>query len=356
LGVSVVSTFVAGESEEAAIDLRQRGVTVHMIGPCSRKLRRHPDLSPTLRRIVAEADIIHIHALWEEIQHEAAILCRELGKPYIIRPCGMLDPWSLSQGWLKKQVYLWWRMRADLDGAAAIHYTTDLERDLAGGLKLASPAVVEPNGLLLEEFDSLPAPGTFGRAFPQLDGRDYVLFLSRIHPKKGLDLLIPAFAGVRHDGLALVIAGPEDGAYGDVTRELAELHGLDAHVLFTGMLRGSMRLAAMRDAILFVLPSYQENFGIVVIEALACGCPAIVSDQVNLHREVVAGQVGASVPTHPGELQRELARWLGDAALRSGAAARARPFVLERFDWNKIAARWGERYDQMISSYRSARG
>ena len=232
----------------------------------------------------------------------------------------MLDPWSLKQSWLRKRLYLAVRLRRDLNSADVLHYTTDLERDLAARLKLSPQAIVEPNGLDLSEFQSLPPRGTFRSRHGLPADRPLVLFLSRIHPKKGLELLLPAFARAAGDA-HLVIAGPDDNGHGAIVKRLAADLKLSDRVLFTGMLRGADRVAAFADADLFVLPSHQENFGIAVAEAWAAGCPTIISDQVNLHPEVTRQRLGAVIATSIDPL----AVAISPVAGRSAAAFPGRP-------------------------------
>jgi glycosyltransferase involved in cell wall biosynthesis len=171
-----------------------------------------------------------------------------------------------------------------------------------------------------------------------------VLFLSRVHPKKGLDLLVPAFAQAAPADAVLVIVGPDADGYSDQVRAMANRHSVGDRLLFTGMLRGRDRIEAFVDADLFALPSYQENFGIAVVEALASGCPVLISDQVNIHREITAGGVGVVVPTDTASVAQALAGWLGDPARRAAAAARAPAFVRARYDWQRIASRWATHY------------
>ena len=259
----------------------------------------------------------------------------------------MLDPWSLAQGALKKRLYLALRMRRNLNGASAIHYTTGVERDLAAPLRLGAPTIVEPIGVDMSEFDPPPARGAFRARFPQFGARRFVIFLGRVHRKKGLDLLIPAFARAADRETALVIAGPDDENYLERVRALVAEHSLNDRAFFPGMLRGRERVEALVDADLFVLPSYQENFGIAVIESLAAGTPVVISDQVNICNEVGEAQVGGVVPTQVEPLAREISRWMTDASLRSETARRAVSFVRERFDWDQIARRWVGHYENL---------
>jgi glycosyltransferase involved in cell wall biosynthesis len=356
LDAGVFATYL-GSTDDTADVLRGDGIDVTEIGPARRPLHQHPLIVPQLREKMPLYDIVHIHALWEEVQHQAARIARRIRKPYVITPHGMLDPWSLRQSKWKKRIYLALRMRANLNGASAIHYTSEIERDLAAPLGLKPPTIVEPNGVDLAEFENLPPRGVFRGKHAMLSGdRPIVLFLSRVHPKKGLDLLVPAFAQAAPPDAILVIVGPDADGYSDQVRAMAKHHGLADRLLFTGMLRGRDRIEAFIDADLFALPSYQENFGIAVIEALASGCPVLISDQVNIHREITKAGVGAVVPTTVPAVAEALRSWLADAARRAEVAARAPSFVREHYDWRQIAAHWATHYANLAGVKRSADG
>jgi glycosyltransferase involved in cell wall biosynthesis len=146
----------------------------------------------------------------------------------------------------------------------------------------------------------------------------------------------------------LVIAGPDVDNCRPTIESLMTEHAVSAdRVLFTGMLRGRARVEALVDADLFVLPSYQENFGIAVVESLAAGTPVVISDQVNICNEIRDAGVGGVVPTQVELLAREIARWMNDDQLRAEASRRAVPFVRERYDWNQIARRWVGHYESL---------
>jgi len=349
LDVTILVTMRADDDRLIVDSVRRQGVSVRVLAPCRGPLRGHPELRPALNELLAECDLAHIHAVWEQIQHDTALVARRLGKPHIFRPCGMLDPWCLAQRRLKKRLYIAWRLRRDLDRCSAIHFTTEIERDLVKPLGFKAPSIVESNGIDLAEFASLPEPGSFRTRYPSIGDRPIVLFMSRIHYKKGLDILIPAFARIAAMDAVLVLAGPDDGGYLHQVKAMVSECNLDHRVIFTGMLRGADRLIALADADLFVLPSYQENFGVVVIEALAAGTPVVISDQVNIHPQVSRTQMGGVVPTEIEPLAAEIDRWLADEAMRSGAAERGRAFVHEHYAWDKIAQRWVQCYDRIVS-------
>ncbi len=368
LDVGILATWKSGRDESLEHRLQSTpGVGVRLVGPIAGWRKTHPDVARIAGEEVARCDVVHIHALWETIQLAAARAARRHGKPFIFRPCGMLDPWSMAQGGWKKRLYLDWVLRRELNAARLIHYTTEIQdrgvqQELAARWKLRTPAIVVPNGLNLPEFHDLPPRGAFRTRQSIPADVLVVLFMSRVHPKKGLDLLIPAFAkatvgtpafskpAMDLPNAQLVIVGPE---YLDTRmhmEQLAHQCGVGDRVRFIGMLKGSERAEALVDADLFVLPSRQENFGIVVAEAMASGVPVIVSDQVNLHDEVTASGGGEVVSLDVHSIAEALTRWLGDDADRRGAGERGRAHALAKWDWNAIARQWGENYRQIAKT------
>ncbi len=344
LDVRVISTWRERDAFRSAARLEELGVKVRMVGQAHGKLSRHPQLRTNLLDVVAAADVVHVHAMWEQMQHEACRAAQTLQKPYVFTPHGMLDPWNMQKSRLAKQVFLALRMKKNLQRAALLHYTTEIERQWVARMNLTPPTIVEPLGLDVEEFDSLPRRGTFRAKHPQLSDRPIILFLGRVHYGKGLELLVPALAMMKRSDAMLVIAGPNAEGYGATIEKLMAKHRVSNRVFFTGMIAGQEKLAALVDADLLSAPSYHENFGLAVIESLACGTPVVISDQVNVHPEIVAAGVGGVVSLDVGALARELDRWLDDEPMRRAASAKAPAFVRERYDWNQIARRWGDHY------------
>lgn len=350
IGIEVSIVVNQNEASVERAPLQTLGVRFVDLTPPLGLLRARPEALQVLAAEIERADIVHIHGVWEEPQHSAALLARQQRTPYLIRPCGMLDPWSLRQKRWKKKLYYAWQQKADLNGAAALHFTSRAECEGTAALGLKSRAIVEPNGLELEKFQQLPSPRLFRAQHLKNDSRKYLIFAGRLHPKKGLDILIPALARANLDNCVLCVAGPDENQYQTVVESLVASHDLENRVVFTGMLRDEMLQSALCGAEIFVLSSYQENFGNAVIEALACGTPVMVSDQVNIYPEIVRAEVGAVVPLNVELWAREMARWVGDDELRNAAEQRARPFVWERYDWNEIAARWQKHYQNFLNA------
>lgn len=349
LDVRVVAP-TKGDGQQQTLDaLRGAGVAVTLAPRGRPPTGWSWGLPALMRRLAADVDLVHIHALWEEIQHAGARAAQRLNKPYILAPHGMLDPWSLAQSKLRKQLYLALRLRRNLDRAAAIHFTAQREAELVEPLGLRPQAIVEPNGLDLSEFDDLPPREELASWLPETAGRKVLLFFSRLHPKKGLDLLLPAFKAVDDPQLVLVLAGPATPEYRSELEHTARQLGVADRVIFTGMLTGRKRLSALTGADLFVLPSYQENFGIVVIESLICRTPVVISDQVNIFREIVASGGGAATPTQLEPLTAALRQWLSDPERREQAGRRGAAFVREQYDWAKLAQRWTGHYEKLLA-------
>jgi glycosyltransferase involved in cell wall biosynthesis len=350
LDVRVISTWQERDAFRSAQTLENYGVGVRMVGPAHGKLSRYPALEKELIAEVSGADVVHIHAIWEEMQHRAARVAHKLERPYVMTPHGMLDPWNLTKSRWAKKLYMAVRTRPDVRQAAMLHFTSEIERDVVSRLGFDRPAVVEPLGVNAHEFSNPPPRGTFRARHPQqLGERPMILFLGRVHYGKGLEILVPALTQMKRTDAVLVIAGPDADGYSAKIRKLAPPQVL-ARMIFTGMVGGDDRLAVLCDADVLALPSYHENFGLAVIESLAVGTPVVISDQVYLHPEIARGGVGGVVPMDATALARELDRWLGDEALRWEASRRAPAFVRERYDWDTIARRWVGHYAKLRAS------
>ncbi len=314
-------------------------------------------LARALDQKIKESDLVHIDSLYLFHDLVAGHYCRKYGVPYLIRPHGSLDPFIYRRHrWRKAIMELWFENR-NIRNAAAILFTADEEMRLARPYIGDAPGAVVSLGLDPREFQELPEPGRFRGRFPEVGEKKIILFLGRINFKKGLDLLVPAMARVlrQRQDVHLVLAGPDNDGYGARVKEWLKQEGIPDDATFTGMLLGEERLAVLRDAQMFVLSSYSENFGIAVIEAMACGLPVVISDKVNIWREVDAAGAGLVVPCEAAALAAALERLLNDPGLAAAMGQRGRALVAERFQWGSIALAMQELYARIIAEGRARR-
>ena len=299
-------------------------------------------------------DLLHLHSLYLFHDWAAGNLAMRIAKPYIVRPHGSLDPYIFRRHRLKKLIFDLWFQNRVLAGASAIHYTAEEEMHLAEPYVHGAPGVVIPNGLDPADYASLPAKGTFRARHPEIGDRTILLFLSRINFKKGLDILAKAVGQLARDDLHLVIAGP-DGGYLAETRRFVAAAGITARTTFTGMLTGQDKLAAFADASLFLLPSYSENFGIAVVEAMACGVPVLISNKVNIWREVMADGAGRAAPCDATAFAQEITAMLAEPAALAAMGSAGRTAVAQRYDWSVIAQRLENVYAAVVAGRRNFR-
>ena len=347
--VEVVATWQRDEGPAFADTFRNAGVKVTMIGRAHGVLSRHPDLRRIVAERVAEADVVHIHGVWEQMQYEAAWRAVDAGKPFVVAPHAMLGEWGMAKGRLKKWLFYHCRTARWLRRARAIHAISDAEQLSLRRLRLPTEIIVEPCGIESSEFETLPSKGFLRGRFCETQDHPLCLYLSRFDPVKGIDLLLPAFRLLVDRGSAarLVMAGPDYQGYeADVRRMVRELH-LEDRVIFAGMLHGAERVAALVDADLFVLTSHAENFGIACIEAMAAGRAVVVSDRVAAESEVRACTGGLVVPLEPQAIAATIESLLNDRSTAEAMGRRGREHVLARLTWPPIAKRWLEHYRAM---------
>ncbi len=295
-------------------------------------------LARALGRDISAFDVLHLHSLYLFHDWVGGDLARKHGVPYIVRPHGLLDPYIWRRSRLRKKVMELAFQDRVLRNASAVHYTSDVERDISAPHAGPAPAKVVPLGVKLDEVETLPSPEHFHRLFPETAGKRIVLFLSRLHEKKGLDLLVPAFAEAKKTvpDLHLVLAGPDDGVAGKMAA-LAQQLGVEKSVTFTGMLVGQDKLSAFAAASMFALPSYSENFGIAVVEAMAARLPSIVSDQVNIYREI-SGRGAIIVPCEVPAVTRAILDLATDPVRAKAIGEDARATAKALYDWKSVAA------------------
>jgi glycosyltransferase involved in cell wall biosynthesis len=325
--------------------VREFEYPIYPLGPAKCSFRYASRLRPWLSNNFARFDAVVVNGIWQ--YHGLAVrqALRRKTVPYFVFPHGMLDPWfkkSFPLKHLKKCAY--WRLGEYrvLRDAHEVLFTCEEERILAAQSfrpYRVRERVVNYGSGGPPESDPERA-NSFLEAYPELEGMRIVLFLSRIHPKKGCDIAIKAFASNAESqpNLRLVMAGPDQVGIVDELRELAHSDGVSERIVWPGMLTGDLKWDAMRAADLFLLPSHQENFGIVVAEALACGTPVLISNKVNIWREVQAAEAGLVSHDTVEATTDMLQRWLAmQEAERRAFRQRARTLFLDRFEITKSA-------------------
>jgi glycosyltransferase involved in cell wall biosynthesis len=250
----------------------------------------------------------------------------------------MLDPWSLAQKKWKKKLAMALGRRRALQQAAFIHTLNTDEADLIQPLRLGTPCVTIPNGVFLSEIDPLPAPGTFRKRFPELGEHPFVLFLSRLHYKKGLDYLAAAFAflAAKFPDLRLVVAGPDDGARTLFEKEIAT-YNLTHRVLLPGGLYGPDKFAALVDAACFCLPTRQEGFSVAVLEALASSTPVVITPECHFP-DVERVGAGYIAELNAQSVAACLEKILSNPNARQTLGAAGRRLIETEYLWEKVAA------------------
>jgi glycosyltransferase involved in cell wall biosynthesis len=309
-----------------------------------------PDMWRALRGRIGEFDVVHIHSLFLFPQLAAYLAASRGDIPYIVAPCGALAPYLRPRSSALKAVMDRTWQRRMLDGAAFIHYKTAEEQRQAADLALTAPPAIVPNGI---DWSAFQNPRS-GEGFRLRNGvpphEPLVLSISRISRKKGYDILISAFGQVLREipSARLVIAGPDDESLIPELRRLAASGGFEDRVRFAGMLDESERLTALAAADVWALPSHDENFGNVVLEAMAARKATVVSSAVALADEIAAAGAGSITDPMPEPFAREILSLLSDSARREALAAEAREFA-RRFDWSDVVYRLIDMYSAAMS-------
>ncbi len=355
-GLPAVVTQLSEAQREAGISAKV--VCVHGAPPSLPKCEQLPkpslkeaifsrgSFSIQLQKQLAEADILHLHGVWDVPLLVAAKLARRCGKPYLVTPHGMLDPWSMQQKAWKKKLGLKLGFRTMLDGAAAIHWLNDDEKRLAEPLRLRAKPMVIPNGLPRSALAGVPPAGSFRERLKL--GVPYILFLSRLHKKKGLDILADAFAIVaRESPVHLIVAGPDGGARAEFEARIHELE-LDSRVSVIGPLYGAGKWEALADAACFCLPSRQEGFSMAILEAMASRIPVVISQECHFPEVAEAG-AGYIEALNAEAIAAGLRKVLSNRESAEAMGRAGRELVEQRYTWDRVAK-------QMIECYRNLRG
>ena len=303
-------------------------------------------LKELLAERTGEFEIIHSHGLWMWSDYLASHNARKMGLPHVISPHGMLEPWALNNSARKKKVMRSLFQNRALKGARVLHALCEAEASVMRNLGLHNPIAVVPNGVNLADFAELPAPDAFDEAFPMAKNRRVTLFMARLHPKKGLLPLLESWRALAPEfaDWLLVLAGPDEGGHRAQLEAAVEKFGLQDAVLFTGMLDGARKRAALARADAFVLPSWSEGFSIAILEAMACGLPVVLTPECHFP-DAVAHQAALEAAPEAAALGEQLRVLLEmNEGARREMGARGAALVARKYTWETVAADWERLY------------
>jgi glycosyltransferase involved in cell wall biosynthesis len=308
-------------------------------------------LTKWLYNSASRFDVLHIHALFSYASVQAGFVAAQRQVPYIVRPLGTLDRWGMEhrRPLLKRVSFALLEGRI-LDRAAAVHFTTRREKRQADQLSTTMRSVLIPLGMHLTPFEIAKPSGWLRGSVPQLASRTTVLFLSRLHPVKGLELLFLAFRDARRacPDLALIIAGDGPPAYvAKLKREAIRL-GIASDIVWLGFVDVHDKVAALADADIFVLPSHSESLGRAALEAMAAGAAVIVSDQVGVSDEVNASEAGLVAACDVPSLANALVRLAREPQTRARLGERGRALAKSAFSIESVARQLMVLYEKIL--------
>ena len=329
-------------------------------------------LHRALAKNIKDFDLIHIASVFLSVSTLGAYYAKKYKKPYIISPHGSLMDEPLKHHSPKKWLYVSLFEKRNLKNASAIHFLIEQEKEdyLKTGLPLKR-AIIIPNSLDIEDYEirnqyeNTKLRKGFREKFGISPDKKVILFLSRLNWIKGLDTLIPAFAGVikKKPDCVLVLAGPDEKGYKkEIIKMINNCHLTyadfsphssafspreSASCIFTGMLLGEDKVAAYQIADVFVLPSYSENFGMVVVEAMAAEKPVVITKGVGISKEVEAAGAGIVIDKDEKQLAEAILKILDNPDLAKKIGERGKRLVETEFSWPEIASRFMEAYKNL---------
>ena len=304
------------------------------------------EMTRFMRDRTGKFDLIHVHEIWHYPAFAAFYAARTHKLPYVVTIHGELSDWGLRQKALKKRLYRFCELDRRLNGAGSLHAITSTEKEQLLRLGYKAPVLVAPNGINPSIFGTLPSPAGFLQRFPALKGKRVVLFLGRLHLKKGLDILARSFSMIAHrfDDAMLLVAGPDKFGTRENMESILRSKGLLDRAVFTGLLTGADKLAAMSCADLFILPSHSDVLGIAVMEAMAARLPVIITTGCEFP-EVSEREAGLVVEADDAAVAAAISRLLADENLRKRMGRQGNKLVNERYTWQATA-------DTMVDLYK----
>ncbi|MEG4573578.1 hormogonium polysaccharide biosynthesis glycosyltransferase HpsP [Microcoleus sp. N3A4] len=373
IDVTIITTDSNGDIGQIPLDvtlnqpIQQNGYQI-IYFRCSpfRRYKFSLSLLQWLNANAQQFDLAHIHALFSPVTTFAATIARYRHLPYIIRPCGMLDPADLQKKKRLKQIYAAVLERPNLAGAAAIHFTSKQEAKISERFGLGGTGKMPVPQDFLPQDNTGKMPVSQDLVIPLGVRADFysdilpdseipiILFMSRIEPKKGLDLLIPALESLLAEGMNFhfILAGsnPQDAGYETKIQEKIQNSSLGKSTTITGFVSGDPKVALLRKADLFVLPSYYENFGIAVAEAMAAGVPVVISDRIHIAEDIQQAEAGWVGPLEVGAIANSIKSALLNPQERQRRGLNGKEYAEKYYNWEAIARQTIDAYQQILSS------
>jgi glycosyltransferase involved in cell wall biosynthesis len=327
---------------------------VYAIGPSFGKYRYNTKIENWLVKNASNFDLITVQGIWQFQSFGTWLASKKAGFSYNVFVHGALDPW-FKQAYpfkhLKKWLYWPWAEYRVLRDAKAVLFTSENEEKLAAKsfcLYKVNPIIIN-YGIGSPPGDPDKQKQIFFEKYPDLIGKRIIVFLSRIHPKKGCDLLIEAFSNIAHldPNLHLVMAGPDQTGWIPDLKKQATLLKIENRITWTGMIMDDVKWGLFRSADIFILPSHSENFGVAVVESLACGLPVIITEKVNIWREIEKDGAGLVAADTVLDITRILNQWYGlDSSQKSLMNINAYSCFKRRFEIEKTAEQFIELANQ----------
>lgn len=307
-----------------------------------------PSLIIWLLNHVTEYDLIHIHTIFSPLISLVQKICQLYQVPYVVTPHGMLEPWALAYKSRKKRLYYHLIEKHNLVAASGIQSLAEPEAVNIQALGFKNTFTV-PNGVEHQDFRQFSDSDIFYQSFPDLKNKTIILFLGRIDPKKGLDLLAIAFSKIhqRFPNTHLVIAGPDNIGFLETAQQYFIQADCHKAVIFTGMLTGNLKKAALRVAHLYVCPSYSEGFSMSILEAMASGLPCVITDRCNFP-EAKTASAAYVIEANADAIYQAMKQCLDDPEVSQQMGDRARDFILKNYTWDIVAQKFLTIYSSII--------
>ncbi|MDE0154167.1 MAG: glycosyltransferase [Gammaproteobacteria bacterium] len=308
------------------------------------------ELSRFLNERAGSFDLIHIHGVWHYPAYSAFLAARKHKLPCVLTIHSELSEWGLRQKALKKRIYRLVLLDRILRNVNALHAITRAEKEQTVKLGYETPVILAPNGIEPAPFEALPDRAEFIQRFPVLKGKRIILFLGRLHAKKGLDILARSFSTIarRFEDAVLLVVGPNKFGTREKMEAILSSENLLDRTVFTGLLTGEDKLAAMSCADLFVLPSHSDVLGIAVLEAMAARLPVVITEGCEFP-EVSEHGAGLVVEADEAPITEAITKLLSDADLCRRMGQQGRKLVTKRYTWQTTAATMANLYKTLVA-------